>query len=100
MSEASINLAVVEAAAFAALTEVAEAIAVQARDGYQMHELKTDDPDDGVIVEVTPEGPDVVTYNSVAHLDEWGGTNVHSTPSGAMRSAAAAHGVFFPAGKP
>ncbi len=80
------------------LERVAESIAREARAGYAQHELKTADPKRGVIVESDERGVRVVTYNSFAHLDEWGGPNVRSTPTGAMRSAAARHGDFHPEG--
>lgn len=89
-----IDLAAFARAAQAGLTKVAEDIARDARDGYAQHELKTDNPRNGVIVEPTALGARVVTYNSFAHLDEYGGG--HSTPTGAMRSAAARHGRFTP----
>lgn len=86
--------AVVAAAARGQLEEIAEGIAVEARRGYQQSELKTADPKRGVIVESDSDGVRVVTYNSFAHFDEWGGGRVRSTPTGAMRSAAARAGRF------
>lgn len=81
------------------LVEIAEDIAADARRGYQQSALKTDNPRTGVIVESDEEGVRVVTYNSFAHLDEYGGPNVRSTPTGAMRAAAVAKGNFKPEGK-
>lgn len=78
----------------------AEQIARSARRRYAQHELKTDDADMGVIVEPTTTGQRVLTRNPFAHFDEFGGTNVHSTPTGAMRSAAMEAGRFVPGAKP
>lgn len=94
-----LDLAAIVEAVRPQLEDIAEDIARDARAGYQQHELKTANPKDGVIVESDAQGVRVVTYNSFAHLDEWGGSNVHSTPSGAMRSAAARHGDFHPEGR-
>lgn len=88
-----LDAAVVAAAARDELVDIAEGIAAAARRGYQQSELKTADPRRGVIVE-TDETVRVVTYNSFAHFDEWGGGAVRSTPTGAMRAAAARAGRF------
>lgn len=78
----------------------AERIAEKARRRYQQHELKTDDARMGVIVETKLAGHRVLTRNPFAALDEWGGPNVYSVPTGAMRSAAIEEGRFEPAPKP
>lgn len=78
----------------------AERIAQKARRRYQQHELKTDDPRMGVMVEAKLAGHRVVTYNPFAALDEFGGPNVYSVATGAMRSAAVEEGRFEPAPKP
>lgn len=96
----ALDLAAVAEAVRPQLEEIAEDIAADARAGYQQHELKTADPRMGVIVESDEDGVRVVTHNPFAHLDEWGGSGVHSTATGAMRSAAAKHGRFEPAAKP
>lgn len=88
------DAAAIEAAIRDDLIDIAERIAADARRGYRQHELKTDDPRTGVVVEADSDGVRVVTYNSTAHLDEWGGDRVYSTPSGAMRAAAARAGTF------
>ena len=93
-----LDSAAIIAASKAAMEEVAEQIAADARAHYLQHELNTSNPRSGVIVESDQRGVRVVTYNSFAHLDEWGGTGVRSTPTGAMRSAAAKHGAFTPEG--
>lgn len=80
------------------LAEVAETIAEDARNGYQQHELRTDDKRMGVIVEEDEHGVRVTTHNPFAHLDEWGGAGVHSRPTGAMRAAAMKAGKFHPEG--
>ena len=54
----------------------------------------------GVVVEPKLAGHRVVTYNPFAPLDEWGGPNVYSVATGAMRSAAIEEGRFEPAPKP
>lgn len=79
---------------------IAEAIAVEARAGYQMHELKTDDPRMGVVAEMVDGVPTVLTRNPFAHLDEYANGNAYNLPSAAMRSAAANHGKFTPAPPP
>lgn len=89
-----LDLAAIAEAVRPQLEDIAEDIARDARAGYQQHELKTANPKNGVIVESDAQGVRVVTYNSFAHLDEYGGG--HSTPTGAMRSAAARHGRFTP----
>ena len=89
-----IDVAAIAEVAQDQLVEIAERIAADARRGYRQHELKTDDPRVGVVVEAGNSGVRVVTHNSLAHLDEWGGDRVYSTPSGAMRSAAARAGNF------
>ncbi|HPA81930.1 MAG TPA: hypothetical protein PLS95_14020 [Thermoanaerobaculales bacterium] len=76
------------------IERITQAIAADARAGYAQHELQTADPRMGVIVEPTDKGFRCVTYNPFSHLDEYGGG--HSTPTGAMRSAAARHGRFTP----
>jgi hypothetical protein len=89
------DLAEIEAAiAFPTEAAAAEAIARDARDGAAMHELKS--------------GPDAYRPRRVggaqvvstdlwkAHLDEWGGAEVRSTPTGALRIAAARNGRFEP----
>lgn len=78
----------------------AERIAEKARRRYQQHELKTDNARMGVVVEPKLAGHRVVTYNPFAPLDEWGGPNVYSVATGAMRSAAIEEGRFEPAPKP
>ena len=78
----------------------AERIAEKARRRYQQHELKTDNPRMGVVVEPKLAGHRVATYNPFAPLDEWGGPNVYSVATGAMRSAAIEEGRFEPAPKP
>lgn len=78
----------------------AERIAEKARRRYQQHELKSDNPRMGVVVEPKLAGHRVVTYNPFAPLDEWGGPNVYSVATGAMRSAAIEEGRFEPAPKP
>lgn len=93
------NPAALAEAVIPQLEDIAEDIAADARRGYQQSELKTANPGNGVIVESGKSGVRVVTYNSFAHLDEYGGPNVYSTPTGAMRSAAARHGNFRPEGK-
>ena len=89
-----LDLAAIAEAVRPQLEDIAEDIARDARAGYQQHELKTADPRMGVIVEPTDKGFRAVTYNPFSHLDEYGGG--HSTPTGAMRSAAARHGRFTP----
>lgn len=81
------------------LEDIAESIAADARRGYKFKRLKTDNPRTGVVVESSRTLVRVVTYNEFAHLDEYGGPGVRSTPTGAMRSAASRHGDFRPEGK-
>lgn len=94
-----LDLAVWADAAQPGLEDIAHDIAAGARAGYQQSDLRTDDPKTGVIVESGPDGVKVVTYNSFAHFDEWGGSGVRSTPTGAMRAAAARAGTFREDGK-
>jgi hypothetical protein len=94
----SLELDAIADACRSQLEQVAESIAKDARRGYQQHELKTANPRTGVIVESDSEGVRVVTHNSFAHFDEWGGSKVRSQPTGAMRTAAMRHGEFHPEG--
>lgn len=78
----------------------AERVASKWRARADMHELHTDDPRTGVVVEALVAGHRVLSRLPVAHIDEWGGDEVHSTPTGALRSAAIEEGRFVPAEKP
>lgn len=92
----SLDPAALMAAVQPQLVAVAEEIAADARAGYAMHRKRTPGNKLPVVVEADTDLVRVVTYDPLAHIDEWGGSGVHSTPTGAMRSAAAAHGRFTP----
>lgn len=99
MASVAVNAAATEAAALDALTGIAELIADTASRRYQQSELRPGGsaaPD----VIIRDGHPVVTTSWPFAHLDEWGGDNVRSIPTGAMRSAAAEYGRFTPSEKP
>lgn len=80
------------------LLSIAEGIADVASQRYAQRELRPGgkgaphaEVRDGVVV--------VTTDWSFAHIDEWGGPDVRSVPTAAMRSAAAEAGRFIPAAK-
>lgn len=89
-----LDLAAFEAAARPALIAAAENIAEDARLGAAMSELKSGPH--AYKVESDDKGTRVVTRYWFAHIDEWGGSNVRSTPTGAARAAAVKHGRFTP----
>lgn len=80
------------------LLTIAGGIADVARSRSAMHELRGDKW--GPRAAVRGSAVVVTTSFPFAHLDEFGGPNVRSTPTGAMRSAAAEAGRFIPAAKP
>lgn len=99
MAAVALNAAAVEEAALAQVTTIAQSIADTASDRYQQTALRpggSHAPE----VEIRDGHPVVTTSWPFAHLDEWGGANVHSSPTGAMRSAAIEAGTFTPAEKP
>lgn len=68
---------------------VAEATASRAKDHLYARSVR--------VVE-TAEGARVTSFYPFAHLDEFG--SINNSPTAAMRSSAAEHGRFEPAGKP
>ena len=90
------DLAAIEAAvSFPTEAAAAERIAADARDGAAMSQLKSG-PNAYQARRV--EGVQTVgTDDSFAHIDEFGGAEVNSTPTGALRIAAARNGRFDPA---
>lgn len=90
----ALDLSVFDAAVRPALERVAEDIAEDARNGADMHELKSGRF--AYRVESDNKGVRVLTNYYFAHLDEWGGADVRSTPTGAARTAAIRHGRFTP----
>lgn len=90
----ALDLATIEAAVRPALIAAAEEIAEDARRGAAMKELKSGPH--AYTVEADEDGVRVLSRYWFAHLDEWGGSNVRSTPTGAARAAAVNHGRFRP----
>lgn len=94
MTRFVINLDAVDQILPAALMEIGEEIADATARGAQMAEYRFRP---SLKVTPIPGGVRVSTHNSLAHIDEWGGANVRSHPTGAMRAAAADAGQFRPA---
>ena len=72
----------------------AKSVAEEARKGAAMHELKSGP--ESYKATKTEDGWTAGSPYSLAHIDEFGGAKVRSTPTGALRTAAARHGRFEP----
>jgi hypothetical protein len=92
---ADLDASVFEKAARAGVEKVAAQIARDARRNASLHELKGSRW--GYRVVEDDEGVRVLTYFPFAHIDEFG--SARHAPTGALRSAAAAHGQFMPSPK-